>query len=82
VVVARSERVKVAEAVEGDGVLSRGVTDGSGVAGDATLGNVVGRLGTSDEAVTADDSVSGEGGALSVISVSKRSCKEASVCSP
>lgn len=64
VVVARGERAEVAETVEGDGVLGRAVTDGGRVFRDLALGDVVRRLSTDEEAVAADDGVSGEGGAL------------------
>ena len=63
-VVARGEGGEVAEAVEGDGVLGGTVAEGSSVTSDLALSNVVRSLGTEEETVTADDSVSGEGGAL------------------
>lgn len=64
VVVARGEGLEVAETVEGDSVLGGTVAEGSGVAGDLTLSDVVRGLATEEEAVAADDGVSSEGGAL------------------
>jgi hypothetical protein len=63
-VVARGEGVEVAETVEGDGILRGRVADGRSVAGDATLGDIVGSLRTGEEAITANDSVRSEGRAL------------------
>jgi len=64
VVVARGERLEVAEPVEGDGILWGREADGSGVTGDRAGGDVVGGLTTHEEAVAPDDGVGGEGGAL------------------
>lgn len=64
-VVAGGEGAQVPEAMDGDGVLWGGVTDGAGVAGDLALGDVVGSLGTDQETVTTENGVSGEGRALS-----------------
>lgn len=55
VVVRGGEDREVGETVEGDGVRRSGVTGSDGVAGDGARGNRVGRLGTEEEAVTADD---------------------------
>lgn len=64
VVVASAVGAQVAETVEGNGVLG-GVEAGSKVvAGDLAVTDVVRRLGTGEEAVTAKNGVSGEGGAL------------------
>ena len=64
VVVAGAEGGEVAQTVEGHGVLRGGEANGSGVSGDGTGGAIVRGLGTDKEAVTADDGVGGEGGAL------------------
>ena len=64
VVVGRGKGGEVAQAVEGDGVLGSREANSTGVAGDGARGDVVGGLGTDKEAVTANDSVGGEGGAL------------------
>ena len=64
VVVARGEGGEVAEAVEGDSVLGGAETSSSGVTGHLALLDIVGRLSTKEEAVTAEDGVSSEGGSL------------------
>ena len=64
VVVASGEGGQITETVEGDGVLWGGVADGTGVAGDLALGDVVRGLSTDEETVTAENGVSGESGAL------------------
>ena len=64
VVVARGEGAEVAEAVEGHRVLGSAEASGSGVARDLALLNVVRRLSTEEEAIAANDGVSGEGGTL------------------
>ena len=56
----------VAEAVEGDSVLGCAETEGGGVSGDGSRGDVVGCLCTDEEAVTSDNRVSGERRALSI----------------
>lgn len=63
-VVARRERVQVVETVKGDSVLGGIVTDSSGITGNLALGDVVSSLGTKQEAITTEDGVRGEGGAL------------------
>lgn len=64
VVVARSEGVEVAEAVESDSILRSSVADGSSVARNAALGDVVRRLSTDKEAVTANHGIGSESGSL------------------
>lgn len=64
VVVRGGKGRQVAQAVQGDGVLGGRKADGTGVTGNGTRGDVVGGLGTDEEAITADDSVGGESGAL------------------
>jgi len=64
VVVAGSESAQVSETVEGDGVFGSAEANGSGVASDLALSDVVGSLTTEQEAVTANDSISSEGRAL------------------
>lgn len=50
--------------MNGDSVFRGIVADGSSVAGDVALGDIVGSLSTNEETVTAKNSVSGEGRAL------------------
>lgn len=69
VVVASGEGREVAETVEGDGVLGGREANGTSVPGDGTRGDIVGRLGTDKEAVTADNGVSSEAGTLDVSSI-------------
>ena len=64
VVVGSREDREVGETVEGDGVGRGGVAEAEGVAGDGAGRDRVGRLGTEEEAVAADDGVGGEGRAL------------------
>lgn len=64
VVVGSREDREVGETVEGDGVGRGGVAEAEGVAGDGAGRDRVGRLGTEQEAVAADDGVGGEGRAL------------------
>jgi hypothetical protein len=64
VVVRGGEGGEVAESVQGDGVLWGRETDGSGVSGNVARGDIVRSLGSDEETVTAEDSVGGEGGAL------------------
>jgi hypothetical protein len=64
VVVARGEGVEVIETVNGQGVLRGIIAESSGVAGNFALGNIVGSLGTKEEAITTEDGVCGEGGTL------------------
>lgn len=64
VVVRGREGREVLERVEGDGVLGSRVADGGGVAAEGTGLDVVRSLTTDEEAVVADNGVSGEGGAL------------------
>ena len=66
VVVARGVRGEVGEPVEGDGVLGGTVAEGSSVTSDLALSNVVRGLGTEEETVTTENSVSSESGALKV----------------
>lgn len=63
-VVARGEGVEVVETVNGESVLRGIVTDGSGVTGNLALGDVISSLGTKEEAITTEDGVCGESGAL------------------
>lgn len=69
VVVRSGEGGQVSETVKGDGVVRGGVTEGTGVSGDGTGGDIVRSLGTNKETVSANNSVGSEGGAL-VISFS------------
>ena len=64
VVVARSVGGEVGEAVESDGVLGRRKPSGGREPIDAALGDVIGRLCAEKEAITTDDSISGECRAL------------------
>lgn len=64
VIVAGSVGVQVVEGLKGDSIFGSIVTDGSGIAGDVALSDVVSGLSTEEEAVTANDSIGGEGGAL------------------
>jgi len=64
VVVARGKSAEVGEAVEGDGILGRREANSGRVFGDTALGNIVGSLGTNEEAITAQYGVGGKGGAL------------------
>jgi hypothetical protein len=66
VVVARREQVEVVQALERDGVLGRAEADSGGITGHLTLSDVVRRLSTKEEAITADDGVSGKGRALEI----------------
>lgn len=59
--------------MEGDGVVRGGVAESTGVSGDGTRGDVVRGLGTNKEAITADNSVGGEGRALPSVSSSTTS---------
>jgi hypothetical protein len=65
VVVAGSESGQVSETVEGDGVLGRRESNGTGVSRDSARVDIVGRLGTDKETVTAENGVGGEAGSLS-----------------
>ena len=64
VIVARSKSVEVVETVNSHGVLRSIVTDSSGISSDLALGDVICGLSAKQEAVTAEDGVSGEGRAL------------------
>jgi hypothetical protein len=64
VIVACRERVEVTKSVDGDRVLRRGVAEGRSVTRNAALLDVVRRLRSDEEAITANDSVRLEGGAL------------------
>lgn len=64
VVVAGSESFQVVQSVNGDSVFRGIVTNCSGVTGDVTFGDIVGRLGTNQEAVTTKNSVGSKGGTL------------------
>lgn len=63
---------KVSKGVDGSGVLRSGVANSSGVSGDGTRGNVVGGLSSSEETVSRDDGVSGEGRSLWMATVESR----------
>jgi hypothetical protein len=58
------EGVQVAKSVEGDSVFGGIVADGGGVAGNFTLCDVICSLGTDEEAITSNDGVSCDSGAL------------------
>jgi hypothetical protein len=64
VVVAGGESFKVVQAMDGDSVFGGIVTNCSSVTGDIALRDVVGRLGTNQEAVTTKDGIGGESGSL------------------
>lgn len=64
VVVTRREDVQIVCRSDGRGVLRDGVSDGSGVAGDAPAGNIVADLSTGEEAVVTKDNISVKGWAL------------------
>ena len=66
VVVAGSEGVEVVETVDRHGVFWCIVTNGSGVAGDLSIGDVVRSFGTKEETIAAEDGVSSESGTLNV----------------
>ena len=66
VVVAGTEGGEVPETVQGDGVFGSGESDGTGISGDRTRSDIVGGLGTDEEAISTDDSVRGERGTLCV----------------
>ena len=66
-VVARREGVEVVEGVNGNGILGSIETDGSSIAGNLALGDIVSGLGTKKETITTEDSVCGERGALDEI---------------
>lgn len=55
VVVGSGEDAQVGESVQGDGVRGSGVAESDGVAGDGTGGDRVGRLGSEEESIAADD---------------------------
>ena len=63
-VVARGEEVEVVETLYGNRVLRRAEANRCGVACYLALGDVVRRLRAEQEAVTAENGVRGEGGAL------------------
>lgn len=63
-VVAGGEDAQVVKTVEGNGVFRCVVANGGGEPGELALGDVVGGLSTDKEAVTTEDTVSGECGAL------------------
>ena len=63
-VVGRVEGVEFVQAVERDGVVGVRVPERGGPLGDGTVGDVVRGLGADEEAVAADDGVSGDGRAL------------------
>lgn len=63
-VVARSESFEVVETVNSHSVFGSVITDGSGIPSNLTLGDVVRSLSAKQEAIATEDSVSGEGGAL------------------
>ena len=64
VVVARGVFLEAVASNEGDGVLRSAEAETSCVAGDLGLGDVVGGFSTEEEAVMAENGISGEGGAL------------------
>ena len=70
VVVAGSEDAEVVGSSDGRGVGRGGEADGSAVAGDGGLLDVVASLGTGEEALVADDGVDVGGGALQEVEVS------------
>ena len=63
-VVARGEGVEVVEAMNSQGILRGIIANSSGVAGNFSLGDVVGSLGTKEEAITTEDGVCSESGTL------------------
>lgn len=64
VVVAGSESRSIAQAVDGDGVVRGAKADGTRVAGDATLRDIVRSLGTNEESITTKNGVGSECGSL------------------
>jgi hypothetical protein len=64
VVVARGVLLEAVACKESDGVLGGAEAETSSVAGDLSLGDIVGSLSTEEEAVMAENGISGEGGAL------------------
>lgn len=60
VVVAGSVRGPITQAVDGDSVVGSAEADGTGVTGEATLGDVVRCLSSEEESITTEDSVGGE----------------------
>ena len=64
VVVGRVEGVELVQAVERDGVVGVRVAERGGPLGDRAVRDVVRGLGADEEAVAADDGVSGDGRAL------------------
>lgn len=59
-VIAGSESRSIAQAVDGNGVVRGAEADSTGVAGKATLGNVVRCFGTNEESVATEDRVGSE----------------------
>lgn len=59
-VVAGSKRRSVTQAVDSDGIVRSAKADSSRVTGEASLGDVVGSLGTEKESVTTEDGVGSE----------------------
>ena len=70
-VVARAKGREIAETMEGHCVFGCRESDGSGISGDGSGGDIVGSLGTDEEAITSDNSVGGKGGALLSVSNAK-----------
>lgn len=60
VIVASSERRSVTQAVDSDGIVRSAEADGTGIAGETTLGDVVSGLSTKEEPVAAKDGVGSE----------------------
>ena len=59
-VVTGSESGSITQAVDGDGVVGSAEADSTGVTGEATLGDIVGRISTDKESVTTKDGVCSE----------------------
>lgn len=72
VVVRGREDLERVVGVQGDRVLGGGVASGGGEAGDVGLGDIVGDITTNQEAITANNGITGEGGALEEIQVGAR----------
>lgn len=68
VVVTGGVSVEVVDSLKGNGVFGRVVANGSSIAVDAALGNIVRSLGTEEEAITTNNSVGSEGGTLCGVS--------------
>jgi hypothetical protein len=67
VVVASGEGIQVAETVESNRVFGGIVANSGGVAGDLAVSDVVGSLGTNEEAIATENGVSSDTGTLRTV---------------